>query len=144
VESSNSETFHSMDSEEDDGEGSPRQVKRYPEWKPERDLKEKVELSIGLKFANPIKFKETLQVFTVQNSLDYKYQHNEKTRVSAICKKKYGWRIHASWSNCKKYFQIKTFEHVHNCGNHRHNKRASIKWAAHKYLDSFWDQREWH
>jgi hypothetical protein len=49
-----SETFHNMDSEEDDSEWSPRRVKRYPEWKPKQDLKEKVKLSVGLKFANSV------------------------------------------------------------------------------------------
>jgi len=68
--SSNSETFGSMGSEEDDeGEHHPRRVRRYPEWKPKWDLKEIVQLSVGLKFSNPTEFKKTLQVF----AFDYKY-----------------------------------------------------------------------
>jgi hypothetical protein len=68
--SPNSETFDSMSSEEDaEGEHHPKRVKRYPEWMPKRDLKEKVQLSVGLKFSNPTEFKKTLQVFAVQNSL---------------------------------------------------------------------------
>jgi len=35
-------------------------------------------------------------VFAVQNSFDYKYQHNEKTRVFEVCNKNCPWRIHAS------------------------------------------------
>jgi len=66
--SPNSETFDSMSSEEDaKGEHHPRRVKRYPEWMPKRDLKEKVQLSFGLKFSNPTEFKKALQVFAVQN-----------------------------------------------------------------------------
>ncbi|XP_062155085.1 uncharacterized protein LOC133863106 [Alnus glutinosa] len=138
-----SETFDSMSSEEDDeGERHPRRVKRYPEWMPKWDLKEKVQLLVGLKFSNPTEFKKALQVFAVQNSFDYKYQHNEKTWVSAVCKKNCPWRIHASWSNCKSFFQIKTFHANHNCGSHYHNKRASIPWAANRYLDSFRDNRD--
>jgi len=141
--SPNSETFDSMSSEEDDeGEHHPRRARRYPEWMPKRDLKEKVQLSVGLKFSNPTKFKKALQVFAVQNSFDYKYQHNEKTRVSAFCKKNCPWRIHTSWSNCKSFFQIKTFHSNHNCGSHYHNKRASIPWAANRYLYSFRDNRD--
>jgi hypothetical protein len=141
--SPNSETFDSMSSDEDaEGEHHPRRVKRYPEWMSKRDLKEKVQLSVGLKFSNPTKFKKALQVFAVQNSFDYKYQDNEKTRVSAVCKKNCPWRIHASWSNCKSFFQIKTFHANHNCGSHYHNKRASIPWAANRYLDSFRDNRD--
>jgi hypothetical protein len=57
-----------------------------------------------LKFSNPTKFKKALQVFAVQNSFDYKYQHNEKMQVFAVCKKNCPWRIQASWSNCKSFF----------------------------------------
>jgi len=72
--SSNSETFDSMGSEEDDeGEHHPKRVRRYPEWKSKQDLKEIVQFSISLKFSNPTEFKKTLQVFAVQNSFDYKY-----------------------------------------------------------------------
>jgi hypothetical protein len=106
----NSETIDSMSSEEnDEGEHHPRRVKRYPKLMPKWDLKEKVQLLVGLKFSNLAEFKKALQVFAVQNSFDYKYQHNEKTRVSAVCKKNCPWRIHASWSNSKSFFQIKTF-----------------------------------
>jgi hypothetical protein len=95
--SPNSETFDSLSSEEDDeGEHHPRRARRCPQWMPKRDLKEKVQLSVGLKFSNPTEFKKALQVFAVQNSFDYKYQHNEKTRVSTVCKKNCPWRIHAA------------------------------------------------
>jgi len=141
--SSNSETFDSIGSEEDDeGEHHPRRVRRYPEWKSKRDLKEIVQLSVGLKFSNPTEFKKILQVLAVQNSFDYKYQHNEKTLVSVVCKKNCPWRIHASWSNCKSFFQIKTFHSDHNCGSHYHNKQATIPWAANRYIDSFRDHRD--
>ncbi|XP_062150890.1 uncharacterized protein LOC133859491 [Alnus glutinosa] len=123
VESDDSETFHSMDSEEeeeeDEGEGPHRRVRRYPEWRPKRDLKEIITLTVGLKFSNPTEFKETLKVFAVQNSFDYMYKHNEKTRVSAECKKKCGWRIHATTT-------------IH--------KQAIVRWVVNRYIDSFRDQ----
>jgi hypothetical protein len=37
---------------------------RYPEWKELRDFKEKVQLKVGLKFANPPQFKDALKLFT--------------------------------------------------------------------------------
>jgi hypothetical protein len=41
-ESRDNDSFHSLDSEEEDDEGSPRWVKRrYPEWKSKWDLKDK-------------------------------------------------------------------------------------------------------
>ncbi|XP_059437951.1 uncharacterized protein LOC132170816 [Corylus avellana] len=69
--------------------------------------------------------------------------HNEKQRVSTYCKKKCGWRVYASWKSSTKYFQINTLFNVHNCGSHYYNKRASIKWAAHQYINSFRDQANW-
>jgi len=92
AESDDSETFHSMDSEEeeDEGKGPRRRVRRYPEWRPKWDLKDIITLIVGLKFSNPTEFKEMLKVFAVQNSFDYMYKHNEKMRVSAKCKKKCG------------------------------------------------------
>jgi hypothetical protein len=132
-----------MDSEEEDeGEGPRRRVRRYSEWRPKQDLKDIITLIVGLKFSNPTEFKETLEVFAMQNSFDYMYKHNEKMRVSAECKKKCDWRIHTSWSNCRKFFQIKTFQPVHNCGSHHDNKRATVRWVANRYINSFRDQRK--
>jgi hypothetical protein len=49
-----SDNFESLDSEEKDSEGALRRARRrYPEWKPKRDLKDKVELIVGLNFSNP-------------------------------------------------------------------------------------------
>jgi hypothetical protein len=42
----------------------------------------------------------------------------------------------------KKKFQIKTLVEDHNCGSHYYNKWLSIKWAVHRSLDNFWDQRD--
>lgn len=143
-----SDNFDSLDSGEEEGEegegsrGQPRRRMRYPEWKKKKDISEKVELAVGLRFANPTEFKGALQLYAVQNSFDYKYLHNERKGVSAYCKKKCGWKIHSSWSPCQKYIQIKTFISEHNCGSHYQNKRATSKWAAARYLDLIRDQRD--
>jgi hypothetical protein len=105
--------------------------------------KEKVEIYVGPLFANPSQFKEAIQLCAIQNSFNYTYVHNEKKHVSAHCKKKCVWRVHASWKSNTKYFQIKTLRNVHNRGSHYYNKRASIKWAVHRYIDSFRDQANW-
>jgi hypothetical protein len=106
-----SDNFDSLDIGEEEGEGSRgqprRRRRRYPEWKKKKDISEKVELAVGLRFANPTEFKGGLQLYAEQNSFDYKYLHNERKRVSAYCKKKCGWKIHSSWSPCQKHFQIR-------------------------------------
>jgi hypothetical protein len=48
--------------------------------------------------------------------------------------------MHASWWNDNGCFQIKTDTKEYNCGTHYHNKKASIKWVAHRYLDNFRDK----
>ncbi|XP_059432656.1 uncharacterized protein LOC132174219 [Corylus avellana] len=126
----------------DDGsEGSPRHVRRkYPQWMPKADLKEIVELYIGQEFVDTRQFNDALQIFAIQNSFDYTYMRNEKTRITSICKRTCGWRIHASWSYKRDCFQIKSYIKEHNCGTHYYNKKASIKWAANRYLEIFRDE----
>lgn len=82
-------------------------------------------------------------MYAIQQGFDYTFLHNEKARVSALCKKRFGWKIHAYSLNDKKTFQIKTFFDTHNCGNHYRNKRATLKWASERYLDNFQDQPDW-
>jgi hypothetical protein len=130
----------SIDSD-DVSEGSPSRVRRkYPQWMEKADLKERVELYIGQEFVDPRQFKDALQLFALQNYFDYTYARNEKTRVTALCKKTCGWKIHASWSNDKGCFQIKSYIKEHNCGTHYYSKKATIKWVTHRYLDNFRDQ----
>jgi len=138
ADSYDNEYFDSLDSGEDDSEGSiVKRKKRYPEWKKKRDWSQTVELSVGLRFTNPKEFKEALQLFAVQNNFDYKYVHNDKKGLTGHCKSLCHWKIHASWTQCRKYFQIKTLYDKHNCGNDYYNKKATIRWAANRYVEIF-------
>jgi zinc finger SWIM domain-containing protein 3 len=101
-----------------------------------------VELSVGLRFMNSKEFKEALQLFTVQNNFDYKYVHNDKKWVTTHCKSLCHWKIHASWTPCRKYFQIKTIYDEHNCSSNYYNKKETIRWAANRYVEIFRDQRD--
>jgi hypothetical protein len=97
MDSYDSDNFDSLDNEEEDSKGSPVQCRRrYLEWRKKWDWSQKVEVSVGLRFANLNDFKEALQIFVVQNNFDYKYLHNEKKRVTAHCKENCPWKIHAS------------------------------------------------
>jgi hypothetical protein len=90
MDSYDSEYFDSLDSGEEDSEGSTvKRKKRYLEWKKRQDWSQKVKLSVGLRFTNLKEFKEALQLFAVQNNFDYKYVHNDKKRVTAHCKSLY-------------------------------------------------------
>lgn len=122
-----SEELMSLDSE-GDNEGTSRRTKmRYPEFNVIHDMKETISLRVELKFTNPSEFKDTLRLYAIQQG----FKKARKDGVSTFCKKRCGWKIHASWMNNKKAFQIKTFFD---------NKRATIKWASKRYLDNFRDQ----
>jgi len=93
----------SLSSESDDANASRsgRKKIRYPDFT-ENDLKGKIKLKKGIRFPNTTLLKTALKTFV--------YQHNDKIRVTAVCKLKCGWRLHASQSNKRDAIQIKTFE----------------------------------
>jgi hypothetical protein len=79
---------------------------RYPEFNVIHNMKETISLRVELKFNNPSEFKDALRLHAIQRGFEKKAR---KARVSTFCKKRCGWKIHASWMNDKKAFQIKTF-----------------------------------
>jgi len=87
----------SLSSESDDANASrSRRMKiRYPDFT-ENDLKGKIKLKKGIRFPNTKLLKIALKTFAIQNGFDFVYQHNDKIRVTAVCKLKCGWRLHAS------------------------------------------------
>jgi hypothetical protein len=84
----------SLSSESDDANASRsgRKKIRYPDFT-ENDLKGKIKLKKGIRFPNTTLLKTALKTF-----------------VTAVCKLKCGWRLHASQSNKRDAIQIKTFE----------------------------------
>jgi hypothetical protein len=88
-------------------------------------------------------FKTAFKNYAIQNGFDFVYQHNDKIRVTTVCKLKCGWRIHASQSNARDALQIKTFIDTHNYGTHHENKKANMHWIADQYLEDFRDDLTW-
>jgi hypothetical protein len=117
----------SLSSESDDANASRsgRKKIRYPDFT-ENDLKGKIKLKKGIRFPNTTLLKTALKTFVIQNGFDFVYQHNDKIRVTAVCKLKCGWRLHASQSNKRDAIQIKTFVNTHKCGAHHENKKANM------------------
>jgi hypothetical protein len=137
--------IESLSSESDNVEAtrSRRNKKiKYPEFT-EHDLKGKIKLKKGLRFPNTSMFKAAIKTYSIQNGFDYVYKHNDKIRVTAECKLKCGWRIHASQSNARDAIQIKTFISTHNCGTQHENKKANVIWIANQYLEDFRDDPTW-
>jgi hypothetical protein len=137
--------MESLSSESDEEQGTQTQRKKkikYPEFT-EHDLKGKIKLKKGLRFPNTSMFKAAIKTYSIQNGFDFVYKRNDKIRVTAVCKLKCGWRIHASWSNTRDSFQIKTFKPTHNCGTHHENKKANVNWISNHYLENFRDDPTW-
>ncbi|KAJ1421768.1 Transposase, MuDR, plant [Sesbania bispinosa] len=116
---------------------------KWPEFNEKTDLHENIELMKGMKFDSNVSFRKALMEWTFKRGYDIKYNHNDKSRVTAICKDSCGWRIHASPTQDNSCFQIKSFNPIHQCGRHYENKRVTAKWVAGKYLENFRDSPNW-
>ena len=102
-----------------------------------------VQLENDLKFASHVVFKEALKEWCIIEKHDFEYKHNDKWRVTAVCKKKIGWKIHASQSQMGDAFQMKSFKSIHRCGKDHKNSKIFSGWLANKYLPFFRDDHNW-
>ncbi|XP_038721992.1 uncharacterized protein LOC120014142 [Tripterygium wilfordii] len=127
---------------ENSSDEAPKKPK-FPQFNANVDLQGDITLVIGQIFADHVLFRKALKEFSIQHGFDYIFMKNDKWRVTAICARHYGWRIHASPTQDKATFQIKSFNAVHNCGKHDFSSRVDAKWLAHKYLDHLRDAPDW-
>ena len=116
---------------------------RCLEFNEEIDMKKPINLKVGLTFQSAVVFRKALKEYCIQKGYDYTYLQNEKWRVTAECKEKCGWRIHASLTQMQDAFRIKTFKSEHNCGKHYHNRRVTSSWIASKYWEYIRDDITW-
>ena len=70
-------------SSDDEGNSRPR----FPEFN-QRIGMENVQLVKDQKFASHVIFKEALKEWCIKEKHDFEYKHNDKWRVTAVCKKK--------------------------------------------------------
>ena len=73
------------------------------------------QLCKGMKFISVYVFKKALQEWAIKRGSSYTLNKNNLERVSAICKDRYEFKIHASRLKDNNTFQIKTFKPVHSC-----------------------------
>jgi hypothetical protein len=101
------EELVSLDGSGDDG-ASQRKM-RYSEFSESHDMRIPIELEKSLLFVDTSVFKKALKWYTMQQGFDFKYEHNDRVRVSVACKEQgCDWRIHASSDEKKESIQIKT------------------------------------
>ncbi|KAK9290403.1 hypothetical protein L1049_008572 [Liquidambar formosana] len=120
-------------------------IKRDVLYNRDRDL-ENPKLILGMKFGKYEEFRELLRKYSIVKGFDLKFKKNNAKKITAECKKLCGWRIHASWTTNKKYFQIKNYQpkHGRGCGRNFKNTQACSTWLAHYYLEKVRDNPEWN
>ena len=84
-----------------------------------------------------------MQEWAIKRGYSYILNKNNKQRVSAICKDKCGFRIHASRLRDCNTFQIKTFKPVHSCPREWNNNIITSKFLAQKYKEDLRDNLDW-
>ncbi|XP_077247615.1 uncharacterized protein LOC143887412 [Tasmannia lanceolata] len=105
---------------------------------------EKLLLAVGMIFSSHKVFRAALKEYAIQHGSDYMYVKNEPSRVTAECKSKCGWRIHASHMQQGEGFQIKTFNSIHKCPRSYNNHHVSSTWLSSKYLEKIRDDPKWN
>ncbi|XP_012849887.1 PREDICTED: uncharacterized protein LOC105969659 [Erythranthe guttata] len=96
------------------------------------------ELAVGLVFANSFIFRKSLRQFSIVRGFELKFEKNERKGVTASCKNKCGWRIHASLQGKSTTFQVKTIKgEPHRCPRGFRNKSANSTYLAEQYLEHF-------
>ncbi|XP_043693102.1 uncharacterized protein LOC122643554 [Telopea speciosissima] len=95
---------------------------------------QQIVLSVGQDFRNVHHFREVLQEYEVQESIQVYKKKNEKNRVTGICTGKgCTWRIHASPNSDGITFVIKTLNANHTCQRSSFkNKGVRATWITKK------------
>ncbi|XP_043687582.1 uncharacterized protein LOC122638800 [Telopea speciosissima] len=95
---------------------------------------QQIVLSVGQEFRNVHHFREVLQEYEVQESIQVLKKKNDKNRVTGICSGKgCPWRFHASPNSDGITFVIRTLNTNHTCQRSRlKNKGVSATWIVKK------------
>ncbi|XP_077215829.1 uncharacterized protein LOC143850465 [Tasmannia lanceolata] len=101
-------------------------------------------LVVGMIFSSPQVFRAALKEYAIQHGFDYMFVKNETSRVTAICKSKCGWRIHASPMQMGEGFQIKSYVPTHKCPRSYQNHQVTSSWLSSKYLEKIRDDPNWN
>ncbi|XP_042481118.1 uncharacterized protein LOC122061736 [Macadamia integrifolia] len=98
------------------------------------DVEGKVQLEDGMIFDDVDHFRRELKDYAIQEGFHLQRIKNERTRVTVICADDgCQWRIHASPTEDKITFMIKSFNPQHTCSQRKDkNPDATSRWIANK------------
>ncbi|KAI8566916.1 hypothetical protein RHMOL_Rhmol02G0079600 [Rhododendron molle] len=115
----------------------------FAEFFEDRDM-ERPDLELGMIFANATLFRAALRKHTIQNGTEFTFVKNDGDRVTAVCSNGCGWRVHASYFQNTKSFQIKSLvNHPCNCPRQYRLRHANSAWLARTYMDRLIDDPNW-
>ncbi|XP_031106159.1 uncharacterized protein LOC116010790 [Ipomoea triloba] len=112
----------------------------------ERNLKkEGFKFVTGMVFNSAREFKWAVEYHEALRQKDVKFKKNDARRVRAVCRHNNicKWSIFGSKSNTNYPFTIKTYNHVHSCGNQDENKVVTSGFLAKFFKDDFKVNANW-
>ncbi|XP_060190370.1 uncharacterized protein LOC132619494 [Lycium barbarum] len=87
-------------------------------------------------FLNHIEFREALQTYSIQRSVNLKLKPNEKKRITTKCVHKGClWHIRGSIQGSTGDFKVVTYFPAHKCCKKIRNKLCNPPWIAKHFLD---------
>ncbi|KAL0400135.1 UNVERIFIED_CONTAM: hypothetical protein Sradi_2356800 [Sesamum radiatum] len=94
--------------------------------------------ALGMKFSHKKEFWEAVQSRAIMTRRNLAITKNDKRRVYARCKTS-GCSRHINALKIKDElgFQIREYNHVHNCGTNFNVKNVRINWLSQKYVEAF-------
>ncbi|WCJ29266.1 hypothetical protein M5689_010911 [Euphorbia peplus] len=95
---------------------------------------ENPQLCLGMRFSNVYIFRKALKEWAIRQGFDYVLVKNTTKTMTALCKLKCGFKMHASIMRKTKTFQIKTFKPNHECPRDNINRLVDSGYIANKYM----------
>ncbi|KAH7834228.1 hypothetical protein Vadar_013947 [Vaccinium darrowii] len=123
-----------VEDSDDDGKSN------FPEFK--ETLMNKPQLVEGMKFPNVMVFRKLLREYHIKEGYTFKFVKNESKRVTVVCARNCGFRLHASPMYEERSFQIKKINQQHECTRVYTNNNATSSWLSQKYLTKLSDAPE--
>ncbi|KAH7842692.1 hypothetical protein Vadar_008109 [Vaccinium darrowii] len=112
----------------------------FPEFK--ESFMKNPQLIEGMKFPNVRVFRKLLREYHIKEGYLFKFLKNESKRVTVVCAKKCGFRLHASPMYEERSFQIKKINQQHQRTREYTNNNATSSWLSEKYLTKLSDAPE--
>ncbi|KAL0326747.1 UNVERIFIED_CONTAM: hypothetical protein Sangu_1752700 [Sesamum angustifolium] len=94
--------------------------------------------ALGMKFSHKKEFRGAVHSHAIMTRRNLAITKNDKRRVYARCKSNgCSWHINALKIKDEMGFQIREYNHVHNCGASFNVKNVRINWLSQRYVEAF-------